>query len=176
MKKRIRNTISIHQFFVLILLLLLISVPVLSVAEPSDDIATLPGGIKTGENADVKLGIVLSGGGARGMAHVGVLKRLEELRIPVDYITGTSMGGIVAGLYASGMSASEIEQVMIDTDWIAVFNDNTDRKNRSIIHKEKDAFYPVKSAMGFNDFSFSFPRGIIEGQKVSLLIRQLIFL
>ena len=123
---------------------------------------------------DLKLGVVLSGGGARGMAHVGVLRRLEELRIPVDYISGTSMGGIVAGLYASGMSANEIEQVMLDTDWLAVFNDNTDRKNRSILRKEDDAFYPVKSSMGFKDFSVSLPKGIIEGQKVSLLIRQLI--
>ena len=144
------------------------------VAENSKITSEFPDRVKGGDDIHVKLGVVLSGGGARGMAHVGVLKRLEELRIPIDYITGTSMGGIVAGLYASGMSASEIEKVMIETDWLAVFNDDTSRKNRSIPRKEDDAFYPIKASVGFNRFSFTFPKGIIEGQKISLLIRQLI--
>ena len=64
-----------------------------------------------------KIGLVLSGGGARGAAHVGVLKVPERHRIPIDYIAGTSMGSIVGGLYASGMSAIEIEQALMQVDW-----------------------------------------------------------
>src|SRR5882724_11406576 len=67
--------------------------------------------------------VVLSGGGARGMAHIGVLKTLEDLRIPIDCIAGTSMGAIVGGLYASGMTAHEIDATMRSLDWQEAFHD-----------------------------------------------------
>lgn len=63
------------------------------------------------------VGLVLSGGGARGVAYVGALKALEELHIPIDYIAGTSMGAVVGGLYASGMSPAELDQWFRDADW-----------------------------------------------------------
>ncbi len=65
-----------------------------------------------------KVGLVLSGGGAKGIAHVGVLKALEENEIPIDYVTGTSMGGIVAGCYAAGMSPQQIEEIMLSKEFI----------------------------------------------------------
>ena len=68
-----------------------------------------------------KIGLVLSGGGARGIAHIGVLKELERQRIPIDVITGTSMGSIVGGLYASGRSIVEIEKILADIDWLGYF-------------------------------------------------------
>jgi len=64
-----------------------------------------------------RIGLVLSGGGARGAAHIGVLKVLEENRVPIDAIAGTSMGAVVGGLYASGLSAADIERVMTSVDW-----------------------------------------------------------
>jgi len=64
-----------------------------------------------------RIGLVLSGGGARGAAHIGVLKVLEENRVPVDVIAGSSMGAVVGGLYASGLSAADVERVMTSVDW-----------------------------------------------------------
>src|SRR2546426_6493546 len=74
-----------------------------------------------------RFGLALSGGGARGMAHIGVLKVLEELHVPIDVIAGTSIGAIVGGLYASGMSPDEIAQEMDRVDWAALFDE--DRKS-----------------------------------------------
>ena len=72
---------------------------------------------RAGRRPPERSALLLSGGGARGGAHVGILKALEELDVPVDYIAGTSMGAIIGGLYASGYSAEEIERILIDTDW-----------------------------------------------------------
>ena len=68
--------------------------------------------VGVGEKNRPKIGVVLSGGGARGAAHIGALKALEEMRIPIDYLSGTSMGSIIGGLYASGMTTMEIETVV----------------------------------------------------------------
>lgn len=70
-----------------------------------------------------RIGLVLSGGGARGAAHIGILKILEELRIPVDIITGTSMGAIVGGFYASGSSPAELEALVTSIEWNQAFRD-----------------------------------------------------
>ncbi|HYR24516.1 MAG TPA: patatin-like phospholipase family protein, partial [Aquabacterium sp.] len=78
-----------------------------------------------------RIGLVLSGGGARGLAHVGVLKVLERERIPVDVIAGTSMGAIVGGLYASGLSAQEVEREVEKLDWNNVFASRVDRRELS---------------------------------------------
>jgi NTE family protein len=70
-----------------------------------------------------KIGLALSGGGARGAAHVGVLKVLEKMGIPVDYVAGTSMGAVIGGLYATGMSPAQIEATIEEIDWTAIFQD-----------------------------------------------------
>ena len=85
-----------------------------------------------------RVGLVLSGGGARGLSHVGVLKVLEEQRIPIDAIAGTSMGAIVGGLYASGMSAEELDRAFRAIEWEVLFARRVDRQHLSQRRKEED--------------------------------------
>ena len=119
-----------------------------------------------------KVGLALSGGGARGVAHIGVLKVLEERRIPVDYIAGTSMGSIVGGLYASGMSAQELETLVTRIDWADAFSDWIPRKDRSFRRKRDDDLYLVKNKPGISGLRLKFPPGIIDGQKIDLLLKR----
>jgi NTE family protein len=120
-----------------------------------------------------RIGLVLGGGGARGGAHVGVLKVLEELRIPVDYVVGTSMGSIVGGLYASGMSADEIAQEMRTMNWDDLFQDYPSRADRSFRRKEDDYNYAFKAKPGFNNFKLNIPLAYIRGQKFDLVLNRL---
>jgi len=120
-----------------------------------------------------KIGVVLGGGGARGAAHVGVLKILEDLRIPVDYIVGTSMGSIVAGLSATGMSAEEIEQTMVDMDWNAVFDDDPPRADRSFRRKRDDDLYTIDASLGVHEGEIRAPLAVIRGQKFDLELNRL---
>ena len=85
-----------------------------------------------------RIGLALSGGGARGAAHIGVIKVLEELRIPIDYIAGTSMGALVGAAYASGTSISELESRLESTDWENLLTDTSPREDRSFQRKEED--------------------------------------
>lgn len=84
-----------------------------------------------------KVALVLSGGGARGAAHIGVIKVLEELRIPIDIITGTSMGALVGASYASGTSISELEERISKADWDTLFTDTSPREDRSFCVRKK---------------------------------------
>lgn len=120
-----------------------------------------------------EIGLVLSGGGARGAAHIGVLKVLQELRIPIDYIVGTSMGSIIGGLYASGMSIEEIEDALQTIDWNEAFQDKLDRKDRSFRRKRDDDFYLMKMKPGFRDGGLIFPSGVVQGQKIDLILKSL---
>src|SRR5690606_3450631 len=78
-----------------------------------------------------RIGLALSGGGARGIAHIGVLKVLEELRVPVHCVTGTSMGSIVGGAYASGGTPAQLAETVLKTDWNEVFRDRPPRQELS---------------------------------------------
>lgn len=120
-----------------------------------------------------KIGLALSGGGARGAAHVGVIKRLEELNIPIDYIAATSMGAIVGGLYASGMSVTEIETAMKELGLEEAFSDQGSRENRSFRRKRDDDLYVIKYKVRLNKGKPSLPSGIVAGQKVDFLLRSL---
>ena len=91
-----------------------------------------------------RIGVVFGGGGAKGAAHIGVLKVLEEQRIPVDYVGGTSMGAIVGALYASGLSAAELEKVITAIDWKDVFKGDPDR--REIDYRQDTPEPPVEPA------------------------------
>ena len=121
-----------------------------------------------------RVGLVLGGGGARGAAHVGVLKVLEELRIPVDYIAGTSMGSIVAGMSASGMSAEEIRQVLITMDWEGVFDDEPTREDRSFHRKRDDDTYTFDIGLGVRDGKIKAPLAVIRGQKFDLVLNKIL--
>jgi len=118
-----------------------------------------------------RIGLVLGGGGARGAAHTGVLKELERLRVPIDAIAGTSMGAIVGGLYASGKTPAELQQLVESLDWADVLTDSSRRANKSFRRKQDDAAFPVKFELGLKDGRLILPRGLIEGQKLQLLLR-----
>lgn len=129
--------------------------------------------LSPGLHAREKVGVVLSGGGARGLAHVGVLKLLEQQQIPVDYIVGTSMGSIIAGLYASGKNADEIEQLVLNTDWDEGFTDDSPRSELSFRRKEDDSSFPIDLNLGLRDGELQLPKGVIQGQRLGLLLQQL---
>jgi len=124
-------------------------------------------------NERPKIGLALSGGGARGAAHVGVLKVLEELRIPVDYIAGTSMGAVIGGLYASGMNSAEIEHQLNTIDWTTVFDDKPARPERSQRRKNDDRLYLVDGKIGINDAGLNLPKSAVEGQRFNLILKSL---
>ena len=118
-----------------------------------------------------RVGLVLSGGGARGFAHVGVLQVLEELRVPVDYIAGTSMGALIGGLYASGMSTQELQQVVTQgIDWTTAFDDVPQRRERSFRRKQDDFDFLTNLRLYVKDFKVALPKGFIEGQKISNIL------
>lgn len=119
-----------------------------------------------------KIGLALGGGGAKGAAHVGVLKVLEELNIPVDYIAGTSMGAYVAGMYASGLSAAEIEQRMLATDWNQGFSDKVAREKLSYRKKKQNEQFLLQSDIGFDGTSIALPHGVIQGETMARLLRE----
>jgi NTE family protein len=118
-----------------------------------------------------KIGLVLSGGGARGAAHVGVIKRLEEQRVPIDYIAGTSMGAIVGGLYAAGTSSAELEEKFGSIDWLQALGDSIPREDRPFRRKRDDDSYLVREKVGFNDGAITFRSGLVVGQNIELLLR-----
>ena len=116
---------------------------------------------------------MLGGGGARGAAHVGVLKVLKEMHIPVDCIAGTSMGAIVGGLYASGLSPEEIERDIRDMDWDDVLEDQPPRPERQFRRKRDDDLYLVKKQLGIESGRLELPLGFIQGQKLDLELARL---
>ncbi len=118
-----------------------------------------------------RIGLVLSGGGARGLAHVGVLQALEELRIPVDAIAGTSMGAVVGGLYASGKSPAEIDTLMRGIDWSAAFRDRPARNTLNFRRKQDDREFLVRFPLGIQSGNFRVPRGLIQGQRLTQTLR-----
>jgi NTE family protein len=117
--------------------------------------------------------LVLSGGGARGMAHIGVLKVLEDLKIPVDCIAGTSMGAIVGGLYASGMTALDIDATMRSVDWQEAFHDAPPRRDLAFRRKQDDRNFLVRLPLGLKHRKILLPKSFIQGQKLQETLRQL---
>ena len=122
-----------------------------------------------------KIGLVLSGGGARGAAHIGVLKVLEELKVPVDYIAGTSMGSIVGGLYAAGYSPEQIKTILEQTDWNKTFSDQSSRPDKPFRRKLDDKGFLIKSRLGYNDGSIQFPLGVLQGQHLEQTFAEMTF-
>jgi NTE family protein len=120
-----------------------------------------------------KIGLVLSGGGAKGLAHIPVLKQLDELGIPIDCIAGTSAGGIIGALYALGYSGSELERVVGEIDWEDIFSDRPPRSMLPFFERELDGRYQLE--FFFKRGVLAAPRGLVYGQKFSLLFSQLTF-
>lgn len=118
-----------------------------------------------------KVGLVLSGGAARGLAHIGVLKALEEQGVHIDAIAGTSMGAVVGGLYASGYSIEELEHLALTLDWQQALSDAPPRKDVPFRRKQDDRDFLVKQKLSFrDDGSLGLPLGVIQGQNLSLLL------
>src|SRR5690606_11527628 len=120
-----------------------------------------------------RVGLVLSGGGARGFAHIGVLQALEENHIRVHAIAGTSMGAIVGGLYASGKNAAEVEQVARTTDWAYAFTDRSPRRDQPYIFRQLDAGLAADYRLNIRDGAIALPRGVIQGQHLTQILDQL---
>ena len=95
-----------------------------------------------------KVGVVLGGGGAKGVAHIGVLKVLEEAGIPIDYVAGTSMGAIVGGLYAIGYTPAEIDTMVLEQDWTMLLSDRIKRSSLTFPEKENSERYILSLPFG----------------------------
>ena len=120
-----------------------------------------------------KIGLALSGGGARGAAHIGVLKVLEELRVPVHCVAGTSMGSIVGGGFAAGATPNEMQRLMTETDWNDVFVDRPPRGEIAIRRKLDDYKNLFAPEFGLRDGSLLLPKGLVAGVSIESLIRKL---
>jgi len=120
-----------------------------------------------------KLALVLSGGGARGAAEIGALKVLEELHIVPDIIVGTSIGSIVGGLYATGWSPEEIEELLKTMDWNKVFSDRVDRRERTFRRKQDDLVVLIQGKVNFDGLKPYLPPGILGGQSMELFMKSL---
>ena len=116
-----------------------------------------------------KIGLALEGGGALGLAHIGVLQWFEEHHIPIDYIAGTSMGGLVGGLYATGMSPEELRDLVQQQNWDVIIGGRTQYQNLSFRRKEDLRAYPNSLVVGLKN-GLTLPAGLNAGQEISLLI------
>jgi len=109
-----------------------------------------------------KIGLVLSGGGVKGMGHIGTLQLIDSLNIPIDYIVGTSIGSIAAGLYASGYSADEIEYLSFNTNWDEIFSQNKKRNHLYFFQKLNSNSHQLEFEL--NGFKPTPPLGLTNGQ------------
>ncbi len=122
-----------------------------------------------------RTGLVLSGGAARGLAHIGVLKALEEQGVQIDAIAGTSMGAVIGGLYAAGYSVDELEKLALELDWQQVLSDDPPREDIPFRRKQDDRDFLVKRKLSFrDDGSLGLPLGVIQGQNLALLLERLL--
>jgi len=118
-----------------------------------------------------KIGYAFGGGGAKGIAEIGVLRVLEEAGIRPDYVTGTSIGSIVGGLYAIGYSVEDLEELSNEIDWDYYFNDEINRTDLPIEERLISDRYQLK--LNIEDGKIQLPGGFVQGQKVGLLLSQL---
>ncbi|WP_418139388.1 patatin-like phospholipase family protein [Oceanimonas smirnovii] len=120
-----------------------------------------------------RVALVLSGGGAKGAAHVGVLQVLEAHRIPVDIVTGTSMGAYIAGMYALGLDADELEQQLLSLDWNQGYQDKVGRDELSLRRKRQNDEFLLRTDIGLNEqWQLSLPGGFFQGQALGALLRR----
>jgi NTE family protein len=117
--------------------------------------------------------LVLSGGGARGAAHIGVLKVLEELRVPVDCVVGTSMGAIIGASWASGVPVAKMEESLRTANWDVVLADQPDRPRRSFRSKELERLRVIGAELGVRDANAVLPAGAVIGQQFELFLQSL---
>jgi NTE family protein len=119
----------------------------------------------------LKIGLVLSGGGAKGAAHIGVLKVIEQKNIPIDYIVGTSIGAYIGGLYALDYSVADIEKIMLNLPWNKGFSDNIPRTLLSFENKELRDLYNIPFDLGLSGGQLKSPSGLLLGQSAGSLLK-----
>src|SRR6185369_6753462 len=120
-----------------------------------------------------KIGLVLSGGGARGITHIGVLQVLEEMRIPVDFISATSMGSIVGGLYASGREPADLHKIVTTVRWDTLFSDSPPRRELDFRDKQLDTRFPLPLEIGFREGEIRGFQGALSGANLEIFLHQL---
>ncbi|WP_332853450.1 patatin-like phospholipase family protein [Duganella sp. S19_KUP01_CR8] len=121
-----------------------------------------------------KVALVLSGGGARGFAHIGVLRALQELRVPVDFVVGTSMGSVVGGAYAAGSSVEQLEQLVRRTDWNAVVADRPPRDELTFRRREEDLLLPSRIEFGAKLDGVSLPPAAAGNEALELALTRVL--
>ena len=121
-----------------------------------------------------RVGLVLGGGGARGAAHIGVLEVLERLRVPVDCVAGTSMGGLVAGAYAAGLSPAAMREELAKADWDDLFHDDPSFSQQNFRKKVLDRRFLPASETGVGPDGLKYQTGVVTGQKIKLFFNQLV--
>jgi NTE family protein len=132
--------------------------------------AQAPQGTEPGSRP--RIGLVLSGGGARGAAHVGVIRELERMHIPIDAVAGTSMGAVIGGLYAAGLSGEEIDHVFRSLDWQDLIRDRAPRRDLVYRRKQDDRNILAKGSLGVRaDQGIVLPLGLVQGQKITQVLR-----
>ena len=136
--------------------------PAEAAAPDSDSAVTLA------QSGRRSVGLALGGGSARGFAHIGVLRWFEQHRVPIDYISGTSMGGLVAGAYAAGMSPQEIQDLMNEVDWDLMFIADSPYKYKTFRRKQDKRTYPSQLEFGLKG-GLTLPGGLNPGQQIALL-------
>ena len=135
----------------------------------------LPVFLHAAEAPRPKIGLVLSGGAARGLSHIGVLKALEEQGVKIDAIAGTSMGAVIGGLYASGYKIDELEKLALSIDWQQALSDAPPREDIPFRRKQDDRDFLVKQKLSFrDDGSLGLPLGVIQGQNLALLLESML--
>lgn len=163
-----------------LLMLLLAALPLLATARTAgpdpvqaqaSDVRLAPKAAEGHGQRRPRIALVLSGGGAKGAAHIGVLKALEEKRIPVDIIVGTSMGSYVAGMYAMGLSAEEVERMTLSIDWNKGYQDKVGRDELSLRKKQQSEKYQLRTDIGVNGDQTQLPDGFFQGQSMASLLR-----
>ncbi len=120
---------------------------------------------------DLKVGLVLSGGGAKGLAHIGALKVIEDSGVRIDYIGGTSMGAIIGALYASGYTAKQLDSIFRETDFDKLIQDEIPRSAKTFYEKDESEKYAL--TLPFDKFKVSFPSALSKGQNVYNLLSKL---
>lgn len=138
-------------------LLLLVSFPLAAQDKPA------------GPSARPKIGVALEGGGALGLAHIGVLQWFEDHHIPIDYVAGTSMGGLVGGFYATGKSPKELKEIVEAQNWDIIIGGNAPYQDLSFRRKEDYRAYPNKIVLGLKH-GLALPAGLNAGHQINLLI------
>jgi len=147
-------------------LLMLFLLPIFAAAQEQDTAQRAP---QPAVKPRVKIGVALEGGGALGLAHIGVLQWFKEQHVPVDFIAGTSMGGLVGGFYAAGVSPEEMKNLIERLDWDAILRDRTSYEDLSFLRKQDQRAYPNSLVLGLRKGLY-LPAGLNAGHQIGLLI------